>query len=93
MTDYPFPLDPAPQEQVIIEGKVWEWHQSDPVGNIGWWDVSNVITVTDVGLNAGAVLKLDAEVISAPPGGGPNPPVDITNYTYAFDMNKIQENV
>lgn len=92
MADYPFPLDPRPGEQVIIEGKVWEWQQSDPINNTGWWDVSNVITVTDVGLAAGQVLKLESEVVSTPPGGI-SPPVDITNYTYHFDMDKIQENV
>jgi hypothetical protein len=89
-SSFPFQKNPDPQEQVIIEGKVWEWHETAP--GQGHWDISNVLPSTDLAFAAGVVLDLNTSQ-DVEEGGGVNPPGVTTNVTYSFDMSDIEENV
>ena len=96
--DFPFVQDPAPGTQVMLEGKVWEFKKTEQPGAtprfagqpLGHWDVSNVIVATENTFSSGEVLRLDTEVTSGTPGG-PDPTDQVTQITYSFDMDTIDE--
>lgn len=95
--EFPFELDPPNGKQVMLEGKVWEFKQTNtdpprfPGQPKGHWNVSNVITATDYTFSAGDVLSLgDQTPISGAPGG-PDPVEEVTPIVYNFDMDTIEE--
>jgi len=89
-SSFPFPKIPGPQEQVTIEGKIWEWHTTAP--GKGHWDVSNTLASTDLAFAAGIALDLNTTQ-DTEAGGGVNPPGVKTSVTYSFDMSDLEENV
>ncbi len=95
--DFPFKLDPKNGEQVMLEGKVWEFKktQTEPPLNAGQptghWNVSNVITPTDYTFSAGDVLSLGDQTPIAGEPGGQDPVEEVTPIIYNFDMDTIEE--
>ena len=96
---FPFIQNPAPGTQVMLEGKVWEFKETQPPGvgprfagqPTGHWNVSNVITATDYTFSAGDVLSLgDSTPIAGAPGGS-DPTEEVTPIVYNFDMDTIEE--
>ena len=94
---FPFEQDPKNGDQVMLEGKVWEFKetQTDPPffpGQArGHWNVSNVITATDYTFSAGDVLSLEPTTPISGEPGGPDPTEEVTPIVYNFDMDTIEE--